>query len=1060
MTGRIMKITSLAELEAIKEEGLKQLYPDKIKVMVGMATCGISAGADKVFQALAGHIAEGGWDVVLAKTGCIGFCQREPLVDVVYPGKVRLSYQEMNPERVEELALALQEGRMLEKYLLCRIDREEILIEGVSRPYANPHPPELAVEIPRYEELPFFRKQVKISLRNCGFINPEHIEEYIARGGYRALHQALCKMTPEEVIAEVKASGLRGRGGAGFPTGLKWEFCRNPPGEKKYVICNADEGDPGAFMDRGILEGDPQAVIEGMIIDAYAMGADEGYIYCRAEYPLAIERLKIAIAQAEGYGLLGENIFGTEFSFRLKIREGAGAFVCGEETALIASIEGRVGEPQTRPPFPAQSGLWGQPTNINNVKTWSHIAPIIARGAQWYGSFGTEKSKGTTVFSLVGKVKNSGLVEVPLGITLREMIFELGGGIAGDRAFKAVQTGGPSGGCIPPEFLDTPVDYESLAALGSIMGSGGMIVMDDQDCVVNVAKYFLDFTKDESCGKCTPCREGTLRLMEMLTDISRGEGQEGDLDRLARVSELIKKTSLCGLGTTAPNPVLSTLRYFKDEYLAHIVDKQCHSQVCPRLSPSPCQSGCPAGIDVPSYVALISQGRYAEALELIREDNPLPSVCGYVCPAPCETMCRRGDADQAIAIKTLKRFVADFTRQQGSSGPAAQIHRPEKVAVIGSGPAGMAAAYYLAREGYPVTVFEAMPMLGGMLRLGIPSFRLPREVIDFDLENIARQGVTFETNTRIGVDLTLDDLRKQGFQAFFLGTGAHQEVRLGIEGEDLPGVWPGVEFLRKLALGEKVSLGQRVAIIGGGNVATDAARSAIRLGSGVTVLLYRRTEKEMPAYAEEVQQAKEEGVDCRFLLQPLKFIGNGKITGIVLQNMQLGEADSSGRRRPRPVPGSEWTLEVDTVIKAIGQIPTPVEITLDGEKLELTPPGNIQVHPGNLSTNLPGVFAGGDNVTGSASVVEAVKAGKQAARSIHRYLEGEPLEEKPRVPIPRMRLDPLEMPEEERAQIKPLMPKLRGAADRIRDFALVELGLEKSQYHREACRCLRCDLGE
>jgi NADH-quinone oxidoreductase subunit F len=1055
-----MKITSLAELQAITEQGLRLLYPDKIKVMVGMATCGISAGADKVFQALAGHIAERGWDVVLAKTGCIGYCQREPLVDVVYPGKVRLSYQEMNPEKATELAEALQAGKMLEKYLLCRIDREEFLIYGTTRPYANPHPPELRVEIPRYEELPFFKKQVKISLRNCGFINPEHIEEYVARGGYRALHQALTGMTPEQVIAQVKDSGLRGRGGAGFPTGLKWEFCRKAPGEKKYIICNADEGDPGAFMDRGILEGDPHAVIEGMAIGAYAMGAGEGYIYCRAEYPLAIARLKIAIAQAEAYGLLGERIFGTDFSFRLKIREGAGAFVCGEETALIASIEGRVGEPRPRPPFPAQSGLWGQPTNINNVKTWSHIAPIIARSADWYASMGTEKSKGTTVFSLVGKVKNSGLVEVPLGITLREMIFELGGGIAGDRAFKAVQTGGPSGGCIPAEFLDTPVDYESLAALGSIMGSGGMIVMDDQDCMVNVARYFLDFTGDESCGKCTPCREGTLRLKEMLTDITRGEGQEEDLNRLTRMSELIKKTALCGLGATAPNPVLSTLRYFRNEYLAHIVEKQCHSLVCPRLSPSPCQSGCPAGIDVPSYVALIGQGRYAEALELIRQDNPLPSVCGYVCPAPCESKCRRGAADQAIAIKTLKRFVADFARQQGVVGPGANIHRPEKVAIIGSGPAGLAAAYYLAREGYPVTVFEATPALGGMLRLGIPSFRLPPEAIDFDLKNIAHQGVTFQTNTRIGVDLTLDDLRDQGFQAFFLGTGAHQEVRLEIEGEDLPGVWPGVEFLRKMALGEKVSLGERVAIIGGGNVATDAARTAIRLGCGVTVLLYRRTEKEMPAYAEEVQQAKEEGVDCRFLIQPLKFTGNGQVTGIVLQNMQLGKPDSSGRRRPLPVPGSEWTMEVDTVIKAIGQIPTPVKITLDGEELQLTPAGNIKVHPGNLSTNLPGVFAGGDNVTGSASVVEAVTAGKQAARSIHRYLQGEPLEEKPRIPIPRMRLAPLEISEEERAQIKPLMPRRRRATDRIRDFALVELGLEPGQYHREACRCLRCDLGE
>ncbi len=578
-----MKITSLEQLLKVKEKGLRLTYPDKVKVMVGMATCGISAGADKVYETLTSLIQELGLDVVLEKTGCIGYCQMEPLVDVVYPGKVRLTYQGMNPEKVGELTEALKEGRILEKYLMCRIDREEMLIEGVSRPYANPHPPELPAEVPGYDELDYFKKQVKISLRNCGFINPESIEQYIARGGYQALYKAVKEMTPEEVIGQVKAAGLRGRGGAGFPTGVKWEFCRNNPADTKYVICNADEGDPGAFMDRGILEGDPHAVLEGMAIGAYAMGAAEGYIYCRAEYPLAIEHLKTAISQAEAYGLLGERIFGTDFSFHLKIREGAGAFVCGEETALIASIEGRVGEPRPRPPFPAQSGLWGKPTTINNVKTWSHIAPIIARGAEWYASRGSESSKGTTVFSLVGKVNSSGLVEVPLGITLREMIYELGGGIMGDREFKAVQTGGPSGGCIPAEFLDTPVDYDSLGALGSIMGSGGMIVMDDRDCMVNVARYFLDFTQDESCGKCTPCREGTLRLKEMLEAITEGRGQEGDIEKLTKMSELIKKTALCGLGATAPNPVLTTIKYFRDEYEAHIRDHKCPAKVCKAL---------------------------------------------------------------------------------------------------------------------------------------------------------------------------------------------------------------------------------------------------------------------------------------------------------------------------------------------------------------------------------------------------------------------------------------------------------------------------------------------
>jgi NADH:ubiquinone oxidoreductase subunit F (NADH-binding)/(2Fe-2S) ferredoxin len=575
-----MKITSLDHLAEVKERGLHHSYPDRIKVMVGMATCGISAGADKVYRALGEKISEYGLNAVLTKTGCIGFCQMEPLVDVVYPGQGRVTYQAMTEEKAARLAKALKEERSFEEPPLCCIDREEFLVEGTVKAYPGPFPGPGA---PRYGELEFFGKQKKISLRNCGFIDPENIEEYISRGGYHALFSAITEMTPDEVIARIKESGLRGRGGAGFPTGVKWDFCRQASGDLKYVICNADEGDPGAFMDRSILEGDPHSVLEGMAIGGYAMGANQGYIYCRAEYPMAVSHLKTAIAQARSYGVLGEQIFGRPFSLDVIIREGAGAFVCGEETALIASIEGRAGEPRPRPPFPAQSGLWGKPTVINNVKTWSQISPIVARGAQWYASLGEGNSKGTTVFSLVGKVRNSGLVEVPLGITLREMIFGLGGGISKDRAFKAVQTGGPSGGCIPAEYLDTPVNYDSLAALGSIMGSGGMIVMDDQDCMVNVAKYFLEFTRDESCGKCTPCREGTLRLYEMLEAVTEGRGREGDIEELERMARLIKKTSLCGLGATAPNPVLTTIKYFRDEYEAHIRDRRCPAKVCKAL---------------------------------------------------------------------------------------------------------------------------------------------------------------------------------------------------------------------------------------------------------------------------------------------------------------------------------------------------------------------------------------------------------------------------------------------------------------------------------------------
>lgn len=437
--------------------------------------------------------------------------------------------------------------------------------------------------IPSYRELDFYKKQYRVALRNCGLIDPENLQDYIAHWGYRALARVLTELTPEEVIEEVKNSGLRGRGGGGFPTGLKWQFARQAPGDLKYVICNADEGDPGAFMDRSILEGDPHSLIEGMSIAAYAIGAREGYIYVRAEYPLAIQRLRIAIAQAEEYGLLGDDVLGTGFSFHLHIKEGAGAFVCGEETALMASIEGKRGMPRSRPPFPANRGLWDKPSNINNVETYANIPVILLRGAAEFAKTGTEKSKGTKVFALTGKIRNTGLMEVPMGITLREIIFDMGGGISSGKEFKAVQIGGPSGGCIPAQLLDLPVDYDSLVQAGAMMGSGGLVVMDSDTCMVDLARFFLNFTQAESCGKCTPCREGTKRMLEILQRITQGEGREEDLQHLEELGETIRQTSLCGLGQTAPNPVLSTLRYFRHEYEAHIRDKKCPAGACSAL---------------------------------------------------------------------------------------------------------------------------------------------------------------------------------------------------------------------------------------------------------------------------------------------------------------------------------------------------------------------------------------------------------------------------------------------------------------------------------------------
>lgn len=502
-------------------------------------------------------------EIRVVKTGCFGLCQKGPII-AVYPDKV--FYAHVTLDDVERIVSEhLYKGRVIKDLQLSDED--------------------LATHETIYDinKIKFYEKQERIALRNCGRINPEDIEEYIAFDGYAALGKVLTEMTPQQVIDEIKASGLRGRGGAGFPTGLKWQFEKDQPGDEKYVICNADEGDPGAFMDRSILEGDPHAIIEGMAIMAYAVGARTGYIYCRAEYPIAVHRLNLAIDQAKEFGLLGDRIFGTDFSFNLEVRLGAGAFVCGEETALIASIEGKRGMPMPKPPFPAVSGVWGKPTSINNVETIANIPQIIDRGAKWFAGIGTEKSKGTKVFALGGKIKNTGLVEVPMGTTLREIIYEIGGGCPNNKKFKAVQTGGPSGGCLTEAELDTPIDYDNLVQAGSMMGSGGMIVLDEDNCMVDVARFYMEFIVEESCGKCTPCRIGTKRLLEMLIKITKGEGTLELLDEMEQLCYEIQDTALCGLGQTAPNPVLSTLKHFRNEYIAHIVDKKCPAKVCKSL---------------------------------------------------------------------------------------------------------------------------------------------------------------------------------------------------------------------------------------------------------------------------------------------------------------------------------------------------------------------------------------------------------------------------------------------------------------------------------------------
>jgi len=1014
MTFDEIQSKAIAEWEALEQS-------DKPRILVGMATCGRAAGALAVLEAIKSKLTEHNIEAIIIEVGCIGLCYAEPIVNIIKPGRPHIYYGNLTPELASQL---------IEDYIINDNPRPDLALGTVGDDSVR--------GIPKFFELPMLKPQVRVALRNCGLIYPENINHYIARGGYSGLVRAL-GMTPEEVIDEIKKSGLRGRGGAGFPTGLKWGFCRQSPGTVKYVICNADEGDPGAFMDRSLLEGDPHAVLEGVLIGAYAIGATEGYIYIRAEYPLAIERLKLALRQMTEFGLLGDNILDSNFNFHIKVKEGAGAFVCGEETAMIASIEG---------PFPAQAGLWGKPTNINNVETWGNVSAILQRGGDWYASYGSERSKGTKTFALAGKINRTGLIEVPMGTPLEEIIYEIGGGIPGGKRFKAVQTGGPSGGCLPVSHLNLPVDYEALAQAGSIMGSGGMVVMDEDTCMVDIARYFLSFTQSESCGKCVPCRLGTKQMLDILTNICNGKGKLEDIDLLLELSKGIKAGSLCGLGQTVPNPVLTTIRYFRDEYEEHVRRHHCRAAVCPGLVTAPCSHMCPAGVDVPRYVRFIAEGKPAEALAVIREKIPFPAVCGLVCFHPCEAKCRRGELDEAIAIRMLKRFAAEHDTGLWKQNIKMTPATGKSVAIVGSGPAGLTAAYYLARLGHSVTVFEALPELGGMMRVAIPDYRLPKNILKAEIEEIEDIGVDIKINTRVD---SIDSLLSDNYDAVFVAVGAHQGVRIGVEGEDNPRVVECVNFLRDVSLGKKVKVGDKVAVIGGGNVAIDGARTALRLGAKEVTIIYRRTRAEMPASPEEVEEALAEGVQIYFLVAPLKIISQNGSVEMECTRMELGAMDASGRRRPEPIKGSEFALDFDTIIAAIGQRPD----IPDQFNLALGRGNVVEVDPDTLTTSREGVFAGGDAVSGPASVIEAIAAGRQAAISIDKYLGGSGDIDEVLAP-PEGEVAALDEAEEKRRPQMPTLPVKK----RLGDFSQVELGYSDEMAMEEAMRCLRCDLEE
>lgn len=1037
----------MTDLDKLRSKGESLLFSQTPRVVIGRASCGRASGADVVYESFR-KACEQGLEALVVSSGCLGFCQKEPLVSVTLPGKPRYTYYSVDETLAEEIVEALRNGKLPARNLLGKEEEDELVVTGQRIRFADSPVPGLE-EVPNLGEIPFYKLQVKIATRNCGYIDPGSLEEYCARGGYLALKKALT-MTPEEIIDTVKKSGLRGRGGAGFPTGVKWELARKNPGDRKYVICNADEGDPGAYMDRSILEGDPFSVLEGMTIGGYAIGADTGIIYVRAEYPLAVSTLETAIKQAEAAGLLGDDILGSGFDFKIKIVKGQGAFVCGEETALIASIEGKMGEPRPRPPFPAEAGLWGKPTNINNVETWANIPPIMCRGAEWFASYGTEGSKGTKVFSLVGNIMNNGLVEVPMGTKIADIVYETGGG-CGKFALKAIQLGGPSGGCITADMVDLVVDYEVLKEVGAIMGSGGMVVMDERTCMVDIARYFLDFTQGESCGKCTPCREGTRQMLILLDKICAGEATMDDLELLYELSLAVRDASLCGLGQTAPNPVLSTIQYFREEYEEHIVDKYCRASVCSRLMVAPCENTCPAAIDVPMYIDAIKHGRYKEAFDVIYRDNPLPGICGRVCPALCERRCRRGLLDEAIGIRELKRFAADQVVAAGMGPDLTPVAPKNKtVGVVGAGPAGLTAAYYLARLGYKVTIYEALPVAGGMMAVGIPEFRLPREALNREIAWIEKAGVEIKTNTAVGKDITVEELRGK-HDAVFIAVGAHKDQELGVEGDKLKGVVSGVSFLRDVNLGNRPDLtGKRVIVIGGGNVAIDAARTSIRLGAEVRIV-YRREEKDMPAYLEEIAAAKEEGVKFTFLAAPARVLGNdkGEVTAIVCERMKLGPYDKSGRRRPVPIKGDEVVFEADMVIAAIGQEPFYGGIE---KELGLATNKNatLQVDKRTWATNVEGVFAGGDCVTGPATVVEAIGAGKKAAKAIDRYLGGQGILYQTAYLLRTVEGAVAEAGN----RARPLMLPVE---ERVGNFAEVEMVYDEKAARYEAARCMRCD---
>lgn len=1030
MKTKVRKIRSAADLDAALADFRTNQKKYRCSILICAGAGCISCACTSVRDSLVEELAKAGLidEVQIKMTGCMGNCDVGPVM-LIKPGGI--FYCKLKPE---DMAVIVKQHIIGHKPVedFCYQDR----ISGK--------------RILHLDDISFFNHQQKIVLKNCGKIDYDSLDEYIANKGFAALHKVLAELSPNQVIDEIKLSGLRGRGGGGFPTGLKWDLARKSASDQKYIICNADEGDPGAFMDRSLLEGDPFLVLEGMIIGGYAIGASGGYIYVRAEYPLAIDRLTKAIEKARAAELLGRNIFGSDFSFDIQIRIGAGAFVCGEETALMNSVEGQRGEPRQKPPFPSERGLFGQPTVINNVETFGNIAPIIRDGGAWFATIGTETSKGTKVFALAGDINNTGIVEVPMGITVGEIIFDIGGGIPRGKKIKVAQIGGPSGGCLTSAHLNTQIDYQTLVELGAIMGSGGLICMDEDTCMVDVARFFMEFVQDESCGKCVACRLGTRRMLDILERITRGEGVEGDVELLVELGKTVKDTALCGLGQTAPNPVLSTIKYFRDEYDEHIRDKYCRAGVCSDLFISPCENACPAHVNVPGYIALIAAGRPIDAYNLIRQENPFPAICGRVCTHPCESRCRRAQLDEPLAISDLKRYAADEAMK--SDKPVADLVFPPKgksVAIIGAGPSGLTCAFYLGRLGYEVTIYETHNVAGGMLAYGIPEYRLPKAVLEHEINTICSIGIRIKTGCEISKEKDFAELRSQ-YDAIYIAIGAQRSRRIDIVGESLPGVYHGLDFLRDVNLGRDVQVKGVVAVIGGGSTAIDAARVAVRLGASEVHILYRRSLDEMPADQREIKEALEEGIQIHGLVAPKYLAGVSSVEKVVCQKMALKGFDKDGRRKTIPIPDELVEYYVDMVIPAVSQFSDLPFVRPD--EVELTGWGTFVVDQETQQTTMSGVFAGGDVVRGADVVITAIADGKRAAKSIDKYLGGDgKLNIGEPINIPNI-ADDEDLLEHERFLMKCLLPD-----DRKNNFSEVYKGFHKLNAVAEAMRCLHCD---